>query len=287
MSPSETKISAKCERGFSLVELLVVIGIITLLIAILLPAMTKARAAANSVACQSNLRQIANAAFMRAAEHRGFVQVAGWMNDLFVPLTPESIGDAGEARYLYYDDAGVRRPAPLQAALAPYLGKPMRTDSRDHLEQDLAADSPVKRIFTCPSQTNIEPGIMIAGGIPFWVGPTFVGSYAYNEGFLGYNYPTERRLRGNLNKVKRSSETVFLGDGLPRLETDLLFIAWFPGDSGVCTLAESYDETNGGLRSEFDLHRHNKRMNVVFLDGHTETLTINSQDLRRGLLLGE
>ena len=57
--------------GFTLVELLVVIGIIALLIAVLLPALSRARATALDLRCQTNLRQIGTSAMLYANDWRG------------------------------------------------------------------------------------------------------------------------------------------------------------------------------------------------------------------------
>ncbi len=72
MTCRPTNPSRSRRHAFTLVELLVVIGIIALLIAVLLPALRRARDQANKTACMSNLRQIAMGFMLYASDNKDY-----------------------------------------------------------------------------------------------------------------------------------------------------------------------------------------------------------------------
>ncbi len=83
----------RSEAGFTLVELLVVIAIIALLMAVLLPALNKARTQAKRIVCLSNLRQLV-AAWMAYADNYDGKLVNGGQLPLPAPTNPAEIARA-------------------------------------------------------------------------------------------------------------------------------------------------------------------------------------------------
>jgi prepilin-type N-terminal cleavage/methylation domain-containing protein/prepilin-type processing-associated H-X9-DG protein len=126
--------------GFTLVELLVVVGIIALLISILLPSLNRAREAANAVKCLSNLKQIGQALQLYAADNKNYV----------VPGMVIRGGSSGDTRY----NPGDYWPTILVAN--KYMSNPQVARNAS---QELNNTSNGNTVFRCPSGTDLRYGV--------------------------------------------------------------------------------------------------------------------------------
>lgn len=277
--------------GFTLVELLVVIGIIALLISILLPALSRAREAANRAVCMSNMRQVGSAAQNFAVEHRGHMPPAGslYSDDgvTRLPPDPAALGDTAKIKYAYYKINNVTHLYPFPAALAPYMGFRKLQNIGDNeyakLRAELADPGGISKFYRCPSvdqklHMNTSWINYVAPGLR----PRIPTDFGFNEaflGFLGIN-GTPIRMKANTSRIRGSSEIMLLMDALGRDIGGTEWLAIYNLVPGRVTLADALwgDRNPQGLRgnhpSSFDPYRHRGMMNVLFLDGHVETVTI-------------
>ncbi|HEV8378976.1 MAG TPA: prepilin-type N-terminal cleavage/methylation domain-containing protein [Tepidisphaeraceae bacterium] len=254
-------------RGFTLVELLVVIGIIAILIAILLPVLSRVRRQAASVKCASNLRQLALGWGMYAQSSKG------WSVPARLPEIPGS-------RNLYDLGMGLTyRPRWYEI-----LGAQTRTFA---FHEPLPADI---------DDRQVESELYICPAVAEWTNCRNL-SYGYNFQFLG----NERlRNRGNnyinypvpVTRIKAAS-TVLAADSMGTaaghpvkrrhgyvLDGSSDLNAWanhgYTIDPPRLTATSDYGTHNHRIPSARSAPdpRHNGRANVAFCDGHVELLSL-------------
>ena len=162
--------AGRIKQGFTLVELLVVIGIIALLISILLPTLGAARKQASATRCLSNLRQLGNAYFMYANDNKGVWPVAVWRPP-----------NGATNRYNYATDAlgnTTSRPWYWHMFLQKYVNSKIARDVSSGTDRDFIAKNNV--IWGCPEWRP-------------WVDLAFNGGFNADEVGYGMNWaPTYR-----------------------------------------------------------------------------------------------
>jgi prepilin-type processing-associated H-X9-DG protein/prepilin-type N-terminal cleavage/methylation domain-containing protein len=228
----------KQSRGFTLVELLVVIGIIAVLIAMLLPALARARQIAQRTACAAKLQQIMVAANVHRADHKDYYPLAG----ILTGGQPEELDDPDTQKYDYRNTSpgsgyidiptGVNRAlAPITVALGSEMGfKRMLNDNYAQAVVDTNDPAGLARCFLCPSQcSTTQEWYALESSEPLDYMLVFSGStttpaytyqhladptsYTFNEVVIGFN-DSYGRLRGHASQVRQPAATMFACDGV-------------------------------------------------------------------------
>ena len=288
MNAERPRLAAR--RGFTLVELLVVIGIIAVLVSLLLPALNKAREAANRAYCLSNLRQINTMHRIYATMYKDVCPTVG-----FDSAGAPGASFYGDLRFAYFISRGQNNPfipdADTKSTTNPKgvryraLGMVYPANIMKHDSADAAVtDNTTGRIFFCPSQTNnfhaFNPPGGSAVGNP-WP-PTSAGgtraSYMYRAADLGtpgYNvcWTLSDQIPPGGSSIFDPWISPLTGSALPNGVTgNLPRVAKLPTFSKlknqaiVCDLFYNRDRINGA---------HRVVLNVLYANGGAKTIPID------------
>lgn len=244
------------QRAFTLVELLVVIGIIALLISILLPALSRARAAALRTACMANQRQIVQAMFNYATDNREYLPPA-----ITYGPNPNNL-TGGWVQFDWFTYPILGRYLNSKPVNAAGLDMPFYTTTR---------------IFFCPA-------------VAYQLG---TGSKYFGSDFgIGYNASISNRLywkyanTAPYGPITTPASAVPVKHSLIRLPTQTIILAdtvqaVASGNSG-CRWTQFY--VNQVPSSPTDhawmstSYRHGRSAVVAFADGHVESFTSTYDD---------
>jgi prepilin-type N-terminal cleavage/methylation domain-containing protein/prepilin-type processing-associated H-X9-DG protein len=231
--------------GFTLVELLVVVGIISLLISVLMPALAKARASAERTRCMANLRQVGFAMQMYRNEHR---------NTLFP-----------SGNYGYWDDASGKALSPWNSLAywgTAYLPYAIQNGGYDGAGAEAVVQHG-RSLWRCPSSiTFADPGYSdqektpCAFGLNLEVSGRNVSKFKDAANMIVAHDAPEQLMDGNgdwLTSWERTGPATFFNRGKNVWQWRDPSLPWYIGGAGVR-----------------EYYRHNRWCNVLRLDGHVD-----------------